>query len=422
MWKGWTCDELTPDLCDLDVDEGAVTVRGISISYWRYKSPRKRHGDHWHMDHKKGAATRDSNKVPGELPVVLVHGGPSWSHNYMLPLKQIACRGNREVVFYDQGGCGASSIPPGGQAIDDYPWLLNASYYATEELPALIAHLGYDKFHILGHSWGAMVAQLYALDAPKQGLQSLVLSAPINDASLFAKSMWEEQGAHGGISSLPPFLQSRIRAVESQKAFDSEEYKALDTTFLNMFLTRVQPIPGCLAKSFAVLNPDIYMGLLGPNDFVIGGSLVDFNTTGRLYSINVPVLLSNGEYDFVRPQVLDVMERQLPNVERVLFSKSAHNSMLDEAGLMNEAVSDFLCRMEQSLEHKNEIHHRKGNGKDAGKTLASFLPKNMSSGNENMISASIHSGFVLTTTFLVGLIVGLFLNSRQVRRPGYETF
>ena len=66
----FTCDELTPSLCDLRATNGSLAVRGLEVQY-----------THYH------AVNPDRSK----LPIVMVHGGPGWSHHYMLPLKQQAC-------------------------------------------------------------------------------------------------------------------------------------------------------------------------------------------------------------------------------------------------------------------------------------------------------------------------------------------
>ena len=88
-WKQWTCDELTPNLCDdLQVETGSIIIRSIPVKYWRY---RRKNQDIY-------IENNDS------CPIICIHGGPGYPHNYMLPLKQLACRGNREVIFYDQAG------------------------------------------------------------------------------------------------------------------------------------------------------------------------------------------------------------------------------------------------------------------------------------------------------------------------------
>ena len=98
----WKCD-------DLVVSEGAVRIRGIDVRYWKYESSRPGYG--------------------GGVAIVAVHGGPGFRHNYMLPLRQQACRG-RPVYFYDQVGCGKSSINSSSSSsvANKYPWLLTIEY------------------------------------------------------------------------------------------------------------------------------------------------------------------------------------------------------------------------------------------------------------------------------------------------------
>ena len=67
----YKCDDLTPGLCDLGEINGTLTVRGLRLQYWIYESALK-------------------PTTSSLLPIVMVHGGPGWSHHYMLPLKQQA--------------------------------------------------------------------------------------------------------------------------------------------------------------------------------------------------------------------------------------------------------------------------------------------------------------------------------------------
>ena len=163
-WSGaWSCDDITPNLCSsLSSTEHSVTVRGISVHYWIYEN----------------SSPTDTSTT--KRPIVVIHGGPSWTHNYMLPLKQLACRGH-SVIFYDQAGCGAS-----GANVSDAPWLLEANYYALEEFPALIQHLEMDgSYHVIGNSFGAVIAMIYATHVHDPALQSLVLSAPVPDVQSY---------------------------------------------------------------------------------------------------------------------------------------------------------------------------------------------------------------------------------------------
>jgi proline iminopeptidase len=212
-------------------------------------------------------------------PIIAIHGGPGWPHNYMLPLQQQACRG-RDVYFYDQAGCGLSQVPDANATIrEKYPWLLTIEYYAHEELPAIVSHLGLTEFHIIGSSWGTVLSQYYALNMKNHGLASMVLSGPLSDADLYIQSQWDDQD--GSIGSLPPFVQERIRILEADKAYESEEYQQIDAILTNKFTCRTAPLPDCFLESEKHFNKEIYVGMQGASEFTIAGVLGDLNITHR---------------------------------------------------------------------------------------------------------------------------------------------
>ena len=91
------------------------------------------------------------------IPVVVIHGGPGLPHDYLEPLEDLSKE--RQVIFYDQLGCGNSA------KIND-PSLWTVKYFVSE-LKELITSFDLDKYHILGHSWGAALAVAFALTKPK---------------------------------------------------------------------------------------------------------------------------------------------------------------------------------------------------------------------------------------------------------------
>ena len=107
-----------------------------------------------------------------KLPLLTLHGGPGAAHNYMTSLDDLA-EGGRQVIYYDQCGCGRSRAPNSGRWS---PELL------VDELKALYQYLNLERFHILGHSWGGMLAICFAYARP-EGLAGLVLaSSPVSIA------------------------------------------------------------------------------------------------------------------------------------------------------------------------------------------------------------------------------------------------
>jgi proline iminopeptidase len=337
-WSGWTCDELTPDLCDdLEVSTGTVPMEhGLFVKYWKYSSP-------------SAKASLDTTATP-LYPIIAVHGGPAFTHNYMLPLKQQACRG-RDIYFYDQAGCGESKIPS-GKHTEDYPHLLDPQYYATVELPALIEYWGLQQYHVIGNSWGTILSQYFELNVRPAGLVSLTLSGPLSDGDLYIQSQWDAK--IGNLGNIPPFVQKRIHILEENQQYDSEEYHAIDTALTGFFTVRTTPFPDCFQASEDGVNKYIYVGMQGASEFAFGGVLAHFNTTPRLSTVRVPVLLTSGTFDTMRPPVVDALYKNIPQVEWVMLNHSGHVSMIDDAGLMNDVVEDFLNRVEeaQANDHK----------------------------------------------------------------------
>lgn len=130
-WTQWTCDEITPNVCNLSLETGYVKIKSIPVHYWRYKR-------------------KDIQKEIEIKSLILLHGGPSWPHEYLLPLRQIACQTDYEVIFYDQAGCGASIPFSDAVNVTKHSHLLDPKYYSEEELPLLIDHWKLKEYSIFG--------------------------------------------------------------------------------------------------------------------------------------------------------------------------------------------------------------------------------------------------------------------------------
>lgn len=306
-WQQWSCDELTPNLCDLHVTSGSLTIKSIPVKYWRYTraSPSSSSGN-------------SSSDDEISHSIIAVHGGPGFPHSYLLPLKQLACRDDiaAEVIFYDQAGCG-ESIPVADSkttktakkesreefsvTTDHHPHLLDPTYYSEIELPALIDHWKLQRYHILGHSWGTILAQLFAFyyanmntaysteedeeaghryqqqQQTPSSLQSLILAGPVSDAKSYIAAQWnanetndDDNGNNNNLASLPPFIQKRLHSLEEQRAYDTPEYEAIDEVLTTFFTMRTAPPPDCFTESANGTNKDIYVGMQGASEFTIG--------------------------------------------------------------------------------------------------------------------------------------------------------
>jgi proline iminopeptidase len=114
---------------------------------------------------------------PGHDALVVLHGGPGMSTDYLEPLSALASPSLR-VVLYDQRDVGASSrIAPGPNGKLDPAAFAIASY--VSDLHAVIGSLGAGtKVHLMGHSWGGIVAQAYAAEHASELASLTLLSSP----------------------------------------------------------------------------------------------------------------------------------------------------------------------------------------------------------------------------------------------------
>lgn len=151
----------------------------------------------------EGARYQTYTKVVGKLsssstPLVILHGGPGLSHDYLLPLAKLADSSGTPVIFYDQIGNARSTH------LDSKPESFWDMDIFIAELANLIQFYGVGKsFSLLGHSWGGVLAQEYVVKAPA-GLKHLVLSDTLASAALWSESLG------GIIQSYPESVQEGI--------------------------------------------------------------------------------------------------------------------------------------------------------------------------------------------------------------------
>lgn len=119
---------------------------------------------------------RAVGEADAEAVLIAIHGGPGNSSDYMVSLEELAGEELR-VVNYDQRGTGRSSEPVDGYSMDRY----------IEDLDVVRSAVGAERVHLLGHSWGGVVALRYAAANP-QHVRSIVLmgSGPMTPAALAA--------------------------------------------------------------------------------------------------------------------------------------------------------------------------------------------------------------------------------------------
>lgn len=266
----------------------------------------------------------------GKAPVLALHGGPGVPHNYLLSLSSLASVG-RPVVFYDQLGCGNSDRP-------DDPDLWTVDLF-VEELGIVREALGLDRVHLIGNSWGGMLAMEYLLTRPTGVISAIIGSSP---ASI---PLWVAE-ANRLRQELPPDVQATLLQHEAAGTTDSAEYLAAMTVFYVRHVCRMEPWPQDLLDAFNNMGAQVYNTMNGPSEFHVIGKIKDWNISARLPEIDVPVLITSGRYDECTPMQAEIVHRGIPGSEWVLFGNSAHVSHLEEQEMYMGIAETFLQRTE----------------------------------------------------------------------------
>lgn len=234
--------------------------------------------------------------------------------------------------MYDQLGCGKSSIP------DDHPELYTKETWA-KELMALREHLALHKIHLLGQSWGGMLALIYMCDYHPTGIQSLILSSTLSSASLWSKEL------HRLIKYLPIEEQAAIHRAELTGNFTDPDYSRANEHFMNQHaIDMTNTWPEC------VMRPKrggkiTYETAWGPNEYTPEGNLHDYEYTEKLGKIKVPTLITSGTDDLCTPYVAKTMQDQLAGSEWQLFEGCGHMSFVEKQMNMLKCCGNGLINM-----------------------------------------------------------------------------
>ncbi len=271
----------------------------------------------------------------GRAPVVVCHGGPGATHDYVRAIAGLA-RDGRQVVLYDQVGNGRSQHLP-----DAPPEFWTVDLF-RRELHALVDHLGWrGGYHVVGQSWGGMLALEHALERPA-GLRSIVVAD--SPASM---TVWVAE-ANRLRAELPQDVRDALTRHEADGTTDDPAYQEAMQVFYRRHVCRLDPWPDDVVRSFAQMeeDPTVYGTMNGPSEFHVIGTIRDWDITSRLGEIAVPTLIVSGRHDEATPRMVEDMRDRIPGAEWVLFEDSSHMPHVEEPEAFLDAVGGFLARVD----------------------------------------------------------------------------
>lgn len=257
-------------------------------------------------------------------PVVLLHGGPGFSSYYLKPFEDLG--DDRIVVRYDQLGGGKSDTTTDTT-------LFNIAHF-VDELDSLRSHLGLDTWHVFGHSWGTILALEYYRAHPDR-VASLTFGSPVFDIPAY------ERRANELVATLSDSSRRAVRRALATGRYDAPAYQNAINEFYGMYVFR-HPVQADLDSTFATVNQSIYVYMQGPSEFTITGTLKQYEVTAFLPQIQVPTLVTVGEFDEVGPELVREHATQIPGARFELLAGSAHMTPWDARDPNVRVVREFL--------------------------------------------------------------------------------
>ncbi len=270
---------------------------------------------------------------PGKKTLLILHGGPGCTHNYLLPYAEMADRYGRQIVFYDQIGCGKSNIPH--QEDDFYNYdLWVEEFYAVREA------LGLTDIHLFGNSWGGMLGMLCMMK-DDSGVNSFVInSSPVRIAT------WLEE-ANRLIKYMPQEMQDAIAEAERTGNYDTPVAKAAYDEYYKRHVTGLyeKDYPQYLIDEVEGTG-ECYMVMQGASEFVVTGKMRDWDVREGVKNIKVPCMALSGTDDEGTPLVIKEGVDLIPGCEWTLIAGAPHMSCVTHPDESMEAVENFISRFE----------------------------------------------------------------------------
>ncbi|KAG7447365.1 proline-specific peptidase [Guyanagaster necrorhizus] len=269
----------------------------------------------------------------GKPPLVTLHGGPGFTHEYMLVHKALTESAGIPIVAYDQIGNGNSTH------LRDAPKEFWTPEFFMDELDNLLDHLGISEcFDLVGQSWGGMLAGQYAATRSPKGLRRLVILNSPASMELY------EVGTNALLEKFPPDFVAMLRKHEREGTTSSKEYEDGMMVFMKKHVCTLDPWPEDVMASFESFgkNPTVFHTMLGPSEFNVTGTLKTWSIVDILHKITNPTLIVSAPNDEVQNVAVMPWFLRVPKIKWLELANSTHLGLYEEKDRYLQVLEEFL--------------------------------------------------------------------------------
>ncbi len=263
------------------------------------------------------------------IKVLLLHGGPAMTHEYMECFESFFPKEGFEMIEYDQLGSYYSDQPK-----DSSLWTTPRFVEEVEQVRKALG-LNKDNFYLLGNSWGGILAYEYAFKY-QQNLKGLIICNMMASAPDYAKYNLELQ------KQMDKKVIDSINRLQTTGQVSNPRYEALLAGFYNEHLCRIVPNPDPVQRAFKHVNSEIYTMMQGPSEFGISGRLATWDIKDRLKEIQVPTLTVGAHYDTMDPEHMKWESTQVQHGRYLYCPNGSHLAMWDDQTHFYPGVIQFI--------------------------------------------------------------------------------
>jgi proline iminopeptidase len=268
------------------------------------------------------------------IKLLLLHGGPGCTHEYFEACDSFLPAAGIEYYYYDQLGSHYSDQP-------DIPELWELPRFVDEVEQVRVAlGLNANNFYLLGHSWGGILAIEYAL-AHQQHLKGLIISNMM--ASIPAYNEYAERVLMPGINA---GILASIKQFEAEKDYLNPKYMELLMQHHYVYHVLRMPIgawPDPVDRAFEHLNTNVYIPMQGPSELGASGKLANWDRTGDLGGLRIPVMTIGARHDTMDPAHMQSMACAMPDGRYLDCPDGSHMAMYDDQERYFSGLTEFLA-------------------------------------------------------------------------------
>ena len=261
---------------------------------------------------------------PAAAPAIYAHHGAPGLGTHATPKRAFAPMADAfRIVTWDARGSGASdAVPPYSHA----QWVA--------DWDALRTRFGDEKIVVKGGSYGGYVALEYTLAHPER-VRALVLRD--TSASRRFETM-AKANALARAREFPDITPELLDMVFDGRVPDDATMKSAYATLAPLYDAKSDPAKAAERVASVVARADTHNQAFSQN-------LPNYDLTGRLHEIQVPVLITVGRHDWITPVAAsEEIAAGIPHAELVVFEHSGHSPQLEENEKWVATVRDFLRR------------------------------------------------------------------------------